>query len=582
MPPASRPPLSLRALAIQYVAKHLPRLIDAMDKHGWILSDHHFVDNVHTEYHQYGFFCFAELYTLKHPRNPYFQNPKLLKAALKAGDLAARETDDAGLTLFSSQGYSWSRSHMGWRTYWLMQTYLRLKSHLGAERDRLWRAAIDKQLVGTLQSIEGRRKEAEYCRHGHVHNLYMWSTLCLHRARTDFGRADLGALADEIFRETAAAVRPAGCWSENGGPVAVYDHVTAAALSIYAEETQAPWARETLRKNLEFHLNTTYPDLCPVETFDGRVRYTHYPITILPPSWGTFPEGRGFVRALIRAALKTPFGGGDQPHGPWLGYPFMGEAIRFLPDDVLPDETWKPQAVYRMPEEPACVVRSEPWTFSAAAICVPPLPSQRWWLARQNLFSLFHPKHGLILGGGNSKELEFSTVVVHEKDGAIRYVPQESALTVAADGKAATLNLRYGRSRIEAQLAVVSVTQAELRFKLLEAGDAAVVYGQATFLPHMGDKLSWGRGSSAKLGDQRIALSDYELTGKKAETDATHCQIGWKRIAVQLPEGSFVRWPLEPFNTHRVDNRYPPYKRVLGVEVPLKTGETRTIRIDVR
>ncbi|HTL52930.1 MAG TPA: hypothetical protein VL860_10175, partial [Planctomycetota bacterium] len=134
MAPASRQPISLRGLAIQYLAKQVPILLESQNKPGWFMADHYFVDNVHTEYHQYGYFCLAELYTIQHPLNPFYHDVKLLKAALKAGDLAARETRDDGLTLFSSQGYSWSYSHMGWRTYWLMQTYLRLKAQLGAER----------------------------------------------------------------------------------------------------------------------------------------------------------------------------------------------------------------------------------------------------------------------------------------------------------------------------------------------------------------------------------------------------------------------------------------------------------------
>ncbi|HTL51421.1 MAG TPA: hypothetical protein VL860_02475, partial [Planctomycetota bacterium] len=444
-----------------------------------------------------------------------------------------------------------------------------------------WRVAIDKQLVGTIKSVEERRKDKDYLVHGHVHNLYMWSTLCLHRARTDFGRPELGAMADDIFKEATAAMMPLGTWHENGGPVNVYDHVTAAGLSVYAEETQAPWARAALKRNLEFHSQFTYPDGTPVETVDGRVRYTHYPITILPPTWGTFSEGRGYVRAILKAALKTPFGGGDQPHGPWLGYPFVGEALRFLPDDVMADETWQPQAVYKAKSAEACMVRANPWTVSAAAICVPPLITQRWWLARQNLVSAFHEKYGLILGGGNSKELDFSTVVVHEKDGAIRYVPTVSEVEPAADKKGVTLKLTYGKTVVKVVLHTDD-NSVKLTFALLEAGDAVAVFGQATLQPHNGNKLTWGKNSSAKLGDARIALSDYELTGKQMEDEPTRAVLGWKDVAVALPNHSFVKWPLEPFNTHRVDNRYPPYKRVLGVQFPLPLKEPQTMTIQVK
>lgn len=581
MATSGRQQISLRGLAIQYVAKHVPKLIGSMDSQGWFLSDHYFVDKVHTEYHQYGYFCFAELWSLQHRCNPYYRDPRLLKAALKAGDLAAKITDKNGLTLFSSQGYNWQRSHMGWRTYWLMQTYLRLQSQLGAQREKLWRSAIDRQLAGTLKSIDFRRKERDYCKDGNVHNLYMWSTLCLHRARTAFGRNDLGKIADAIFKETATAILPAGYWHENHGPVNVYDHVTASALAVYAEETQAPWAKAALCKNLEFHSQFTYPDGVPIETVDGRVRYTHYPMTILPASWGTFPEGRGFVRALIQASLKTPFGGGEQPHGPWLGFPFIGEAIRLLPDDVLPEERWRPQPAYKVKGAEACVVRNDAWTLSGAAICTPPHYEFRWHLARANLLSLYHARHGLILGGGNSKELEFSSIVVHEKDGAIRYVPDASKVTIRPDRRGVRLNLTYGKTVVAVELNVKG-SAADLAWRVLKPGNAHRVFAQATFLPHMGDRLTWGKGASTKLGDARIALSDYELSGKKIESEPSAPAVGWKGIKLLLPAESFVRWPLEPYNTHRRDNRYPPYKRVLGVEVPVPVGKTTTLRIKVR
>jgi hypothetical protein len=149
-----------------------------------------------------------------------------------------------------------------------------------------------------------------------------------------------------------------------------------------------------LKRAAEYHRHFTYPDGRSVETIDQR---NPYGPTIKPGNVGftITPEGRAYLK------------------GQWdrLGWDdFKSDAIAALVQfgtegPIAETQSGGAMQTFVLKEggqDKAATLRQGPW-FVCLSAYTTPVATHRFHQDRQNMFSIFHDKVGLIIGGGNTK-----------------------------------------------------------------------------------------------------------------------------------------------------------------------------------
>jgi len=446
----------------------------------------------------------ALLYRTAHPANPYHASEAILDLIGRAGNaLRDAQYEDGSWEFVKVDGSRWGPVYMPWTLYHWIEAY-RLVG------DRLDTATRERWLTGLRLGFEGVYRELEPFR---VHNIPTWNAMSLWRAGSILGERRWQERGLNCIQQAAAAQRPAGFWPEHEGATTLYNLVYVHAIGLFHCFTGMESLRECLRRALEFHLTFTYPDGVPVETIDGRVKYTGDVNLSGFPGFSLFPEGRRYIGFLL-----------DHYRGGGSVSPHLAAAYEHL---VEGEETPIPQdaeSYVRTLEDKALVKKSGDWFYCLSAVTAP-APASRWGMDRSHFLSLFHRKVGLMVGGGNSKGQPVWSNFNFLGD----YIP------VGAEFEGDSLRLRYARGEGCVSLSIQSneLASIELRHK----GD-----GTSGLLLHF-------------QPDEPVLVNGTPQASCDVPGPALVEHRGWR---VRVPEGARLAYPIRPFNPYARDGAAPP------------------------
>ncbi len=373
--------------------------------------------------------------------------------------------------------------------------------------------------------------------------------------------------AAEFLHRVVAQQHADGYWSEHVGPVVLYNTVYCDALGVYLAASGDETVLAALRKAATFHAHFTYPDGTLVETIDERNPY-HDEIWLPSAGFTMSPEGRTYTARLLRlykkplpadaAALLLFYG----KEGPGLVRDPMESNFDFV-----------------LGKGDAAVRRRGPWFLAASALTAP-LSTVRWIQDRQNFFSVYHDRTGLIFGGGNTKlQPRWSTFTIGDLNllrhragdenpnfvpgAGLVHIPKSARLLV---GKSFGVELDYGGKRGTVRLK----TSGKDRLEITYSGDTAMM-AHLQLLPRMGKELVSASG-------KRKVLDETPLSWTAAEAGEW---IELAGVRVRIPKDATIVWPVLPHDPYKKDGRAEASQGRIVIDMPLATGQAR-VAVEIR
>ena len=296
--------------SVRYLASHVDEILNLQNEQGEFWPDAGFRAAYNTDYQQFAYYPLAWLLTLDHPENPWKDNPRVLTAVERSFKNNLRLLTDNGAFIGSSHDaapHAWPNN---WRTFTFLRAWELMRTRISRELSDACEAGLRRTLIAIHEHTKKETSQAGHCRDHNVRNHPVWhilATLTLARAFNDEARA---AWAINEMERVCQAQHPAGLWFELDGPVIVYQHVTMCGLAHYHALTGSSAAAKALERALSFFRTSTYPSGYPIETLDGRVRYTGYVMSILPATWAASVEGSSYLHFILDRLLKQPLGPG--------------------------------------------------------------------------------------------------------------------------------------------------------------------------------------------------------------------------------------------------------------------------------
>lgn len=520
-----------KKLALEYLTRHAPAVLKSQREDGAFFPYPEWKDP--SRYHQYCLYPLAYLYVTPEA-GKYHHDPALLNAVRASMRYMSGLIKPDGRSAHFSRGGYWGEALDEWWTYFALETWPLVRPELSVEENALWSQTIRRSVDGCVAHVGGVLAKPNWLNPADVQNHFVCHLLAVYRAGEVFARADWRRLAEGGFQRVIAAQQPAGYWHEGGGPSTLYNHVTTWAVSRYAWESNDPAAWQAVRKAEEFHRAFTYPNGVPVETIDGRVRYTGHTVSIIPSGFTRSPAGQAYVRHQITSLLSQPFEDGYQ------GYAFFTDVARFAGDAKA--DSSPPPPVYTLPNRLAGIIRTQGWVAVASAIVKPPTAENRWWQDRQQHLSLWHPRTDLIVGGGNTKgQPLFSTFVVEDASGKVLSHLAKAAELRRAEPAKLELALTLADEQVELTAEILNANTARLTARWHGSGSARYVWQLPLWL---------AREAGLDVGGKHLALTgeSLALSGARLGTELKHraLRLRWEHA----PEASFI-WPVLPFNPYK-------------------------------
>jgi len=223
--------------------------------------------------------------------------------------------------------------------------------------------------------------------------------------------------------------------------------------------------------------------------------------------------------------------------------------------------------------EEALIVREGSWFASLSAyVCTP--PADRWRQDRQNFFSLFHDRTGLIVGGGNTRLQPLWSTFAAGDTGLLRHVPGDEdpdfgarpglihlpeKVSLREAGKRCGLELRYGEEDCRVTAEFPSDTRVRLVYAATQRGEMPVE-AHVPLVPRLDQPFCLPSGESVRLGEERLELAAAWIS-----------HAGWK---LSLPDGARLVWPVLPHNPYRKGGEATIEEGLMVVVVPLSGDET--------
>ncbi len=569
--------MDLKSKAVRYLSGTVSPLLESQDNQGVFWPDQGRPVKYATEYQQHGYQVLAYLYSLEHPENPWAGNRRLQDGAVRA----LKNTSRIQLPSGEYQNSSHDRqpgAHAGnWRSFGTLRAMEMLKDHISSEVYSGIEQTLERALPAHERLVEGIVKNnKEHCKNHHVRNHTVWDMLATYVLARYFKKEARIAWCESELERIIACQHPAGVWFEHGGLVNVYQHLTMAGISHYHALTGSEPARAALRRCLEHFKKLYYPSGHPVETIDGRVRYTNFTMSLLPATWAEIPEGRSTLNFLLDKLNMEGLGQGYHTHGGWFGLIYIAQFVRDLPEaaHTIDREQFEPivgDGLHTLPELPVAVLREGPWTVVLSGLTKGDR-SARWSLDYQAHCSIYHKNKGLIFGGGGGKrqaQLSLFTGGTARPLGLPCLATYGRIEALGEGGRGCRLQLKY--PEFDAELDVV-IEDGSVRLK-------------ATVQPGENGRV----GQIAHLQLPFLIKGDAPVTGEHGaigelwwQQDMSPAQIGSRLGRPGLfnlagLENARALILLNPYNSHWGDGWYHPEKNLGIVAQPLKPNEPRAL-----
>lgn len=547
-----------RAEVWDYKQELLPHLVAAVPK---ILADQEttsgrFGKGIWIVTDQNVIWPLAVAWSLEHPDNPYYHDPKVLAAIMDGGDALIDDQNERGEWMFRKKdGSTWGYIHMPWTYSRWVRAYGLIRDAMPPERRDRWEKAL---LLG-YTAIEQEEL-------AHIHNIPAHHAMGLYVAGRVLNRADWSTTAAAFLRRVARSQHPDGYWSENSGPVVGYNFVYTDALGTYYALSADKAVLPMLERSARLHAAFTYPDGSAVETIDERQVY-RAGITMPNVGFTHTPEGRGYLRRQMELLRQKNLPISADMAASLIHYGSLGET------EPAPPATGPRQ--YVTGDARAMVRREGPW-FVALSAYTSPVSQSRWICDRQNLVSLYHDKTRLILGGGNTKLQPLWSTFTAGNPELLRhrpgdedpdFTPPAGLIHVPTAARLETsvpaLVLDYGDARCRVEVDLTHPSRARLVYSL-ESETTHPVKAHIPFMPAMGKAWKTAAGTSGTL-----SATSWRLGPGEAGSWFAH--DGWR---VSLPAGATVTWPVLPHNQYRKDGSATPAEGKIVVTLPF-SGQVR-------
>lgn len=468
----------------------------------------------------------AVLYAKKHPANPRCHDPRMLKLAIRIGDLLAQENEKGKFT---------PRLDSDWDTHMWLEAYRLLEPDLGDERRARWKRAIleNAKLVypDAAERVDFPWYNSPFI--GTSPNHYaQYAALLLLAGRT-FENKEWEELGAKILHRFAAVEQtPDGFWGEHSrsGPTTGYDHLTMTQVALYWEYSHDPAALQALRRSTTFHENFTYPDGKPVEVINDRNRYWDV------DAWGHFGFSH-FADGRRYAEFLTSFFHPEHLAMDWLGR-LAQDALYYHDGPSAPIPQDKDRYSYQM-QIPAGIRKVGPWVICLSGIISTQAVKNQFYLDRQAVLSVFHKKQGLIISGANSKRQPELATFLEKTGEEVFHMPLSSRLQMAEAGD--RLSLSYNTFFVDLYSSVTGSNDVALRFVISGKGkppEEARLNLQLVL--KAGETLETGTGQKFTLSQDRIELSPEVLGG------SVHVE-GW---TLKADPAARLVWPVYPYNPY--------------------------------
>lgn len=512
---------------------------------------------------QEAMFPLAVAWASERADNPYFHDAKLLDAIMLAGDALADDQDETGQWTFRKEdGSTWGQIFMPWTYSRWIQTYALIKDAMPSDRREKWKKALTLGFQGISKNELN-----------HMHNIPAHQARGLYCAGLALERPEWCAQAKAFMKKVCEAQDPAGFWSENLGPVVGYGFVYTDSLGVYYAMSKDETVLPALERAAKYHASFTYPDGTTVETIDERMGYSD---AIVMPNVGfSFtPVGRGYSQSQWnrKQAANSAFAA-DGAASHYL-YGEEGEAI--------PPPGRQDEAMFVLGENDAMTRRAKPW-FACLSAYHAPVPTNRWFLDRQNFLSIYHDEVGVILGGGNTKlQPLWSTFTVGDVS-LLKHTPGEEnpkftpppgilhvPSSATLDPDTTTLRLDYGdvNTHVRAQL----LPDTGTLLYGIDSKTSERIEAHVPLLPRMGKAWTTASGKSGTLSDEAIKLNAGEA-GAWIQLD---------RLRVTLPADAEINWPILPHAQYRKDGSAEPKEGRFVITLPLSNdAPTREITLQI-
>lgn len=437
---------------------------------------HNLVDHTHDADICY---AMALLYRTPHAENPYYGDKTFRDQAIAMADhiVAVRLRPE-------------------WPLYVVSQVYSLLKDELSPETRRAWEAYAEDYV----------QTEPERPLFRTAPNHEAISALAVFRAGQVFEKPEWMEKARVLMRRQLARQTELGYFDEGVGPSMKYNEIQLTAMLLFHDYSGDPATLEASKKLADFMIRYSFPDGTPISTFDGRQDYALGYFGTVLYGMDRWPLGKGINRRIFRARLKRDV---LDPHSRYYSYSnwyanfstfFVPDEFRALrpdaPSEALPQDRNGYRMVETGPTFAGGVIRQHDWMVALSAIKPEAAFEGIYHLERQSRLDVWHPKTGLIIGGG------------HNMIGA--EIPLANFVLAPADG---SFNVDFGR---------VSGDRVKRRITYYPG------YVKATLdLPHQELTEVFSRGTTS--------LTVRPETENRLTIDYSYDVFGVKDVYVQLP-----------------------------------------------
>ena len=476
----------------------------------------------------------AAAWAIQDAGNPYFRDSNVLEAIMKGGDALVDAQDKNGLWTFRKKDNStWGQRFMPWIASAWIGAFQVIKDAMPTGRRQQWERGLMLGFSGVSKN------DLTY-----IHNLPAQHATALYCAGRCLGRDDWQEQVRVFMSRIVAAQSPGGWWSEHSGPVVGYGFVYCESLGVYYAMSRDEGVLEALRRAAVFHAALAYPDGGRVETVDER-NPLERGVMEGNVGFSFTPEGRGF---LLRQYQLRNWSANADAVASFLLYGGEGDAVSMGVD--------RADSMTIIGNNEALVLRHEPWFICVSAFTCEQ-PTNRWQQDRQNFFSIFHDRTGLVAGGGNTKLQPFwsnftvgdTSLLQHrvgdenpdfKARGDLVHIPSSARLR--ADKATPGLDLTYGSE--ECRLTLHPMDENRLTI-VCEATciSGQRVEGHLTFMPHVGAAVTCASGRSITLSEETF---DLPAVGIGAWFEHGGCHVS-------VPAGARLVWPRRAHNPYKKD-----------------------------
>jgi hypothetical protein len=236
----------------------------------------------------------AVLYSTESPRNPYYQDAKVIDAIGRG--LAFLDT---------TLEYSY---HIHRVCAYLGLVYPLVEKALSPQQKELYLKILRRGATTIAERVKaGEKHTGQYTTKDIGVNTNHWGiyNVCLMRCGRVLGEKGWVETGRQQLKNMTAAQNPDGYWDEWNGPTPSYNYVDIYAVNGYFAETKAPAALEALKRATLCQMNLCYPNGNKMEPMDGRVQMAVQPAMQGCAGYSHTPEGRKFARHLLTERLKS-------------------------------------------------------------------------------------------------------------------------------------------------------------------------------------------------------------------------------------------------------------------------------------